>query len=67
MENYTVNLVVRIDMAVNEDNPFDAYRKARNFVADHLNDIFDNMTFSIVDSSVTDESGNRVTAIVIAD
>ena len=67
MENYTVNLVVRIGMVVNENNPIDAYRKARNFVADHLNDIFDNMSFSVVDTSVTDESGNRVTAIVIAD
>lgn len=67
MENYTVNLVARIDMTVNEDNPLDAYRKARNFVTDHLNDIFDNVSFSIVDTSVTDEFGNKVTAIVIAD
>lgn len=67
MENYTVRLDVKVDMVVNEDNPFDAYRKARSFITDHLNDIFDNVSFSIVDSSVTDESGNKVTAVVIAD
>ena len=67
MENYTVHLDVKADIVVNEDNPFDAYRKAHSFIADHLNDIFDNVSFSIVDSSVTDESGNRMTAIIIAD
>lgn len=67
MENYTVHLDAKVDMVVNEDNPFDAYRKAHSFITDHLNDIFDNVSFSIADSSVTDESGNRVTAIVVVD
>jgi len=59
-KNYTVHLILRMDMDVKEDNPDVAYNKAYDFVVDHLNEIFDNMSFSVVDGSVTDESGLRV-------
>ncbi len=60
MENYCVHLKILMDMDIKEDNPDAAYAKASHFVTNHLNSIFDNMQFLIIDGSVTDESGSRV-------
>jgi hypothetical protein len=47
-------------MNMKEDNPDDAYNKAYNFVSKHLNELFDNVRFSVIDGYITDEAGNRL-------
>ena len=60
MEDYCVHLKILMDMTMKEDSSDDAYNKAYNFVSKHLNEIFDNVRFSVINGYITDEAGNRL-------
>lgn len=60
MEEYCVIFTIDMRMNLKEDNSDDAYNKAYNFVSKHLNEIFDNVRFSVIDGYITDEAGNRL-------
>ena len=60
MAEYCVNFTVIVNMTTESDSSDDAYNRAYNFVSKHLNEIFDNVRFSVVDGCITDEAGNRL-------
>ena len=60
LDEYCVRFTIDMSMNLKEDNPDDAYNKAYNFVSNHLNEIFDNVKFSVVDGYIIDEAGNRL-------
>ena len=60
MEEYCVIFTIGMRMNLKEDNSDDAYNKAYNFVSKHLNEIFDNTRFFVIDGYITDKDGNRL-------
>ena len=60
MDEYCVNFTVIMNMTMKGDSSDDAYNRAYNFVSNHLNEIFDNVKFSVIDGYITNEAGNRL-------